>query len=327
LALAELELDQAQQEAADQMANAELVLASAETSVTAAQAAFPDLTTAQVRLEQARQGEADALYEYQKAQDRDWEPADVVEGYRRQYEVAVDNRVIAEADYNDVQSRRWANSQSVASAEISVEQAQLELQRLREEAVDPLLQWEVDKAKRNLTATILVAPFDGIVLEVAVRPGESIGTGQTILVLADVSRGELLTTVIEEDLPLVKPGQVAELYFDAAPDGIVSGTVGRIVPQRTEGDRPLYPVYVEVADLPVSLLPGMTADAVIVIERRQDVLRLPRAVVRAGEGDTATVQVWNGHEAEPREVRLGLRGDTYVEILSGLEEGEMVVGQ
>jgi multidrug efflux pump subunit AcrA (membrane-fusion protein) len=71
----------------------------------------------------------------------------------------------------------------------------------------------------------------------------------------------------------------------------------------------------------------MTADAVIVIERRQDVLRLPRAVVRAGEGDTATVQVWNGHEAEPREVRLGLRGDTYVEILSGLEEGEMVVGQ
>lgn len=70
----------------------------------------------------------------------------------------------------------------------------------------------------------------------------------------------------------------------------------------------------------------MTADAIIVINRQEDVLRLPRALVRAGSDNKATVEVWNGRTIESREVEIGLRGDTYVEILAGLVEGELVVG-
>jgi hypothetical protein len=89
----------------------------------------------------------------------------------------------------------------------------------------------------------------------------------------------------------------------------------------------LYHVYVALEELPEGLLPGMTVDASIVIAQRIDVLRLPRALVRAGSGETAQVEVWADGHTQKRTVQVGLRGDVYVEILDGLREGEQVVGQ
>jgi RND family efflux transporter MFP subunit len=338
LSLAQLKLAQAEAELARQIANAELALQSSETTVTAAQANYPSLTAAQIKVQQAEQALTDAQAAYNKAFDpgRDWElndpfRADMLKAEReaapRQVQFAEDNLAIAQAELASVQNQSWANSQNVNTAEIGVTKAQAELDALRAAGVDPLRQWEVDKAQADLEATTITAPFDGVVLEVNARVGESVGAGQSLLVLADVRQGELVASVIEEDLPLVQAGQTAEIYFDAVPDAVITGTVSRIVPQRTGTDRPLYPVYIRVDDLPENLLPGMTADAIIVISRREDVLRLPRALVRAGSEDTATVQVWNGRTTETREVTIGLRGDTYVEILAGLAEGELVVGQ
>jgi multidrug efflux pump subunit AcrA (membrane-fusion protein) len=134
-------------------------------------------------------------------------------------------------------------------------------------------------------------------------------------------------TVIEEDLSLVQVGQVVELFFDAQPEAIVQGTVARLVPKRLPGDRPLYPVYIATGDLPAALLAGMSADASIVVDARHGVLRLPRTLVRTRSDGTATVQVWTGTQSQEREIRTGLRGDAYVEILEGLDEGEQVVAQ
>jgi multidrug efflux pump subunit AcrA (membrane-fusion protein) len=69
----------------------------------------------------------------------------------------------------------------------------------------------------------------------------------------------------------------------------------------------------------------MTSDTAITIAKHEDVLCLPRAIVRASGGDTTTVKVWNGLEEQTKEITIGLRGDTYVEIVSGLSEGEQVV--
>jgi macrolide-specific efflux system membrane fusion protein len=71
----------------------------------------------------------------------------------------------------------------------------------------------------------------------------------------------------------------------------------------------------------------MTADTTITIASREGVLCLPRSVVHTSGDNQAMVQVWNGTETQTREVTTGLRGDTSVEILSGLEEGEQVVVQ
>jgi hypothetical protein len=101
--------------------------------------------------------------------------------------------------------------------------------------------------------------------------------------------------------------------------------VDRIIPQRIEGDRPLYNIYITLNEIPDGLADGMTADTAITIASREGVLCLPRAVVRASSGDTTVVNVWDGMQELDKEIEIGLRGDTYVEIVSGLTEGEQVV--
>jgi HlyD family secretion protein len=225
----------------------------------------------------------------------------------------------------------------LALAELQVEKAQAGMFRLKAgPGATELCQAEADVqvaalALKQVTSAVeaatLTAPFDGAVLEVHAQAGDFVAAGAGLLRLADSYDLEVETTVIEEDLPLVQPGQTVELYFDAQPEAAVPGWVARIVPLRLPGDRPLYPVYIKASELPAGLLAGMTADASILIESRQDVLRLPRALVRGRSDGTAAVHIWTGSETQERLVRIGLRGDAYVEIVDGLHEGDQVVAQ
>jgi RND family efflux transporter MFP subunit len=194
-------------------------------------------------------------------------------------------------------------------------------------AVDQAL-LTLEQARADLEAVVLRAPFDGVVAAVHGVAGDQISAGASLITLLDPAAVEAQVTVIEEDLPLVEVGQPVEVFFDARPDAAVQGRVARIVPQREPGsDRPLYPVYVALDQLPEKLAPGMTVDCSIVIARRADVLCLPRALVRARSDGTAKVEVWANGQVEERTIQVGLRGDVYVEILDGLREGEQVVAQ
>ncbi|HEY68799.1 MAG TPA: efflux RND transporter periplasmic adaptor subunit [Thermoflexia bacterium] len=185
-----------------------------------------------------------------------------------------------------------------------------------------------EKARADLEAAVLRAPFDGVVLEVNAAPGDRISAGATLITLMDPTALEARVTVIEEDLPLIEAGQPVELFVDALPDASLRGQVARIIPQSVPGESPRYPVYISLDDgWPAVLAPGMTVDASIVIAERQDVLTLPRALLRARSDGTAQVKVWVAGQVEERTVRVGLRGDLRVEILEGLREGEQVVGE
>ena len=207
----------------------------------------------------------------------------------------------------------------------ALELARAEQQAAQAEAAAALAQYALDNIE-------LRAPFDGIVLEVEAQADESLAQGAAVVSLADPQALVVAANVIEEDLPLVQIGQPADLFFDAMPDAEVSGTVGSIVPKRLAGDRPLYKVYILLDQVPSGLVEGMTADVAIVLEHAEGVLCLPRSLVRAapaGEGGAsqASVEVWDGSQVETRQVQVGLRGDTNVAILSGLEEGELVVAR
>ena len=132
-------------------------------------------------------------------------------------------------------------------------------------------------------------------------------------------------TVVEEDLNLLQTGQPVELFFDALPEADVRGKIARIVPQRMSGDQSLYPVFISLDPAPAGLVAGMSVDATITIAAKSDVLRLPRSAVRSTGADQAQVEVWTGQESEMRTIQVGLRGDSYVEVLSGLQEGDQVV--
>jgi HlyD family secretion protein len=188
-----------------------------------------------------------------------------------------------------------------------------------------LAQAKYDAAKAVMESLKIKAPFDGIVFEVSAEAGQTYQAETALLKIGDPKALEALVNVTEEDYPLISIGQNADVYFDARPDVTVHGKVERIIPKRIEGDSPLYNVYISLDEIPDGLADGMTVDTNVTITSRPGVLCLPRSVVHASGNDKAIVQVWNGSSTESREVTVGLRGDSNVEIVSGLTEGEQVV--
>ena len=328
LARARLILETATAEYEHQLAALELAAAGSQAQVDQARAQFAPLTAAELQLQAAHEAEQRALNEYNKALDRPWEPAEAVEGYRLEHVAAQRRRAVAESDLTAAQNRQWAAGEEVAAREADLARLEADRAFRRAQGVDPLLALAVRQAEADLAATTLIAPYDGVVLAVQAQPGRQVAPGQSLLLLADPAAVEVETQVIEEDVPLVQPGQPAELFFDAQPDLAVRGRVDRLVPQRIAGeDRPLYTVYLTLDDpLPPGVYAGMTADAAILIDSRADVLRLPRALLRGG-GDEATVNVWRDGRLVPTTVTVGLRGDVYTELLAGLAEGDEVVAE
>ncbi len=188
-----------------------------------------------------------------------------------------------------------------------------------------LAQAKYDAAKAVLQSLEIKAPMDGIVLEVSAESGQTYQAEAKLFTIGDPKALEVLANVTEEDYPLISVGQSAEVYFDARPEVTVQGKIERIIPKRIEGDHPLYDIYISLNEVPDGLADGMTSDTAITIAKRAGVLCLPRALVRASSGDTTTVKVWNGVEESARQIKIGLRGDTYIEILAGLSKGEQVV--
>ncbi|HEX9385283.1 MAG TPA: efflux RND transporter periplasmic adaptor subunit [Anaerolineales bacterium] len=186
---------------------------------------------------------------------------------------------------------------------------------------------EFEDAQATLDQMELKAPFSGVVIEVDAATDQVFHENDVLFKIIDPKALEVMANVTQEDYPLLKPGQSAEVYFDARPDVTVQGKVDRIVPKLIEGDSPTYDIYISLAEVPDGLVDGMTADTNVTIASRQGVLCLPRSVVHTSGDNSAMLQVWNGVETETKQVTTGLRGDASVEILSGLDEGEQVVVQ
>ena len=121
-----------------------------------------------------------------------------------------------------------------------------------------------DSAAASLAQNTLLAPFDGTVVDVQVIPGESVQSGQTVLVLADLQHLQIETTDLSErDITRVKIGQTVNVYIQAL-DVTVMGKVIRISPiSETVGGDIVFPVTIELDEQPNGLLWGMTAEVEI----------------------------------------------------------------
>lgn len=131
----------------------------------------------------------------------------------------------------------------------------------------------------------------------------------------------------EYDADLLNPGQKATIELDAI-DAVFEGAVVSIgeVAKSVSGIKQ-YEVLVEVAEIPVGARFGMSATAEIEVERLESVLAIP---MNALVGDLPEVQVLIVDESgtqsvETVKVELGIKGDTLVEISSGLNEGDLVI--
>lgn len=245
------------------------------------------------------------------------------------YQSALANYNLVTADINDSAVKSAAQALAQARADLATLTAPPSPQDIaQQQAAIDSAQIAVRQAQANLDAAKLVAPFDGVVQEVQVSAGDTVNAGAPLVQLSDPNALEARTTVSEEDYPLTKVGQTAQLYFDAQPDLIITGKISEIVPLRdSASSSPVYPVFITLDTVPPGLAPGMTVDGSILIAKRTNVLHLPRALVHARSDGSAQVRVWENGQTQTRDIQTGLRGDQDVEIISGLQEGEQVVSR
>lgn len=140
-------------------------------------------------------------------------------------------------------------------------------------------------ARTNLGKAIITSPIDGVVLDRAVEPGQTVAaslSAPTLFTLAeDLAKMELQVSVDEADVGQVKKGQVAEFSVDAWPGRSYPAEITRVSLGSTLTDNVVsYLTVLAVTNTDLTLRPGMTATANIITNSRKDVLLVPAAALR-----------------------------------------------
>ncbi len=222
-------------------------------------------------------------------------------------------------------SRRTIAELEVEEAEQQIEAVELSIEAAESQLV--AAEQAVAEAQKQLDEVIITAPFAAVVSDVYVDEGDTISTTTIIVYLIDLAVMELSVELDEIDIPDVERGQRVIIEVDALPDLSLEGEVGAIRPVPTlEAGLVLYEVEIEFAVPQDSgLRVGMSAEADIVIDERSGVLLLlDRAIRQDSQGDSV-VLVMDSEQLVERPVVVGISDGFYTEIISGLEEGEMVL--
>lgn len=208
------------------------------------------------------------------------------------------------------------------SARVACESAKAELGQARA---------TLRAAQSELAKTTIVAPFDGIIAEVNVEVGEWVTpsppllTSPPVIDLIDPTSIYISAPMDEVDAGAVRPGLPVEVTVDSRPGETFSGRVDRVAPYvlDTEAQNRTLEIEVVLDDPAVSqtLLPGTSADAEVVLESREDVLRVPTSALLRSE----KVLVLEAGRLVERKVELGLRNWQFAEVRGGLAPGELVV--
>ncbi|MBN1259790.1 MAG: efflux RND transporter periplasmic adaptor subunit, partial [Anaerolineae bacterium] len=330
----------------DEIAQAEIDLRQAEIALESAQAAYDragggwrvevDYTNTATNLWQAQANYEAALASYAAtmegaASTERWAAWAKVE----QSQASLDKLLASPAE------------EDVRLAEISVEQAELSLAQ----------------ARHNLELATLIAPIGGVVTQVNVEEGST--AGGIAIVISDLNALAVELSLDESDVAQVLEGQSAVITLEAFDDVELSGAVVYVAPTANiQSGVVLYDVTVVIDPAGVAVRVGMTADVEIISVDVEDVLLIPagavqtlgqrtivlrelaegeaaplpamenRETLQAGEGMTLTermagagagrlAQLASGFAPVP--VELGARSETHVEVISGLEEGDVVV--
>lgn len=223
----------------------------------------------------------------------------------------------------------------------------------------------LDDAKQNLAKTVIRAPMAGKIVRKNIEQGETavIGTmnnpGSLLLTIADLPEMEAVVTVNETDVPSIKLGDPATLEVDAFPGTKLAGKVTRIgnsaIQSTVSAEAVDFEVRIGIESPPETLRPDLSTTADIVTSERKGVLAVPiialtvkevskesapastqgmkvedtKAKARAERAKRQQEQegvfVVDKEKAKFRPVKVGIAGDNYFEVLSGVSLGDEIV--
>jgi HlyD family secretion protein len=261
------------------------------------------------------------------------------------------DQAVASVDAAKQQAAAAQSGIDSAKAEKDVTQAQIQTAQAQvKQAAANLKQTQLD-----LDHTNIIAPVDGTVISRNMDVGQTVAASfqaPTIFQIAqDLTKMQVDTNVDESDVAPVRVSQQATFTVDAYPGVVFQGEVAQIRQAPINVQNVItYDVVVQVANDDLKLFPGMTANVKIVTGQASNVLRMPVAALRfrppsatatpggqSGKGKgqgrtrpaaqqaTQTIYVLDQNQPKPVRVQLGLSDGNYVEVRSGLNDGQAVL--
>ncbi len=259
------------------------------------------------------------------------------------------DQIIALLDSEDAEK-------SIRDAEINLRSAQIQMKQTENQYTTETIEdkWvrqlqeislqqranSLADAKEKLQDYYIKAPFDGVVTDLSVEAGDSISQSD---VLASVITQEMVAniTLNEVDAAMVKEGNDVELTFDALSDVTMQGKVSKVETIGTvESGVVSYQVEIAFESTSEYLKPGMSVDAEIMIQHKEDVVVVPSSAIKTVNGEnyilvqdtsgsvqggSSTQTTMDQFQMQRKKVELGISNDTSVEIVSGLNEGDVIV--
>ena len=218
---------------------------------------------------------------------------------------------------------------AVANQQYRARQAAVSMARAELSAAAAAL----ERSEDELGYATILSPMDGIVLSRSVDVGSAVASvvstmGTQLMTLGDMRQIHLVGDVDESDIGLVGEGMPALITVEAFPDRDFRGTVRKLAPLGVEKEKIMnFEVEVTIDATDTPLRTNMTADAEIIVAKREGALLVPQNAVRYKRSESYVETPDPEAETGRRkvDVTLGISGTDYSEVLAGLKEGDEVI--
>ncbi len=244
-----------------------------------------------------------------------------IDGYRASISSARSTFITARETLNNARS-----SLALAEQNLSLKKSGSPVEVIRAQEARVLqAEAQVVSAEVQLSKMTLRSPQNGIVTRQDVNVGEIVTPGKIVVSIISDSDLEIESNVSEVSIGRVSIGNPVVITFDAFPGQVFSGNVSYIEPGETIVDGVVnYKVTVAFSQKYPEIKSGLTSKLEIITGEKKDVLTIPEYALTREEGGVFVMKQ-SGKEYMKMPVEVGLRGqDGFVEIVSGLNEGDVV---
>jgi HlyD family secretion protein len=176
------------------------------------------------------------------------------------------------------------------------------------------------KEKQELLSKMSVkAPSSGIILTVSGHEGEKINADRTLIRMSDLTTFKIIGSVEEQYAKQIKTGNPVLVNIDTEE---LQGTIGNVTPM-VENNKIQFNVHLNESNHP-KLIANQQVQIQIITGVKENSLRIKR-LPDFEKSKNQKIFVINGNKAERKEVTLGILGNQYCEIVSGLKEGDVII--
>jgi multidrug resistance efflux pump len=221
---------------------------------------------------------------------------------------------------------------AVKDAQLALEEAQAGSYNTQQKAVEDA-QRRLDKAQSKVEDGRIIAPRNGELLAISISEGDSVTAFDPLIEIADPSQLEVASELGAEQMRRLAEGQPAEINTLSRPDVIMPAIIRQMPAPYGSGGSGAVQEQDRTTRFKILELKGQEVEAGvtivkirIVLEHKDDVLWLPPEAVRSFEGRRFVV-VRDGDRERRVTVKTGIETEDRIEILEGLKEGDVIVGQ